>query len=499
MPDVARTSMTTRRVHRARLGCALAAALALAVPAQAPAQSGGQDTAELLQQLIRFDTSNPPAGNTQAIAAFLQARLQPLGFETEVIPTPKPGTVHLVARLRAPAGATEKPLLLAAHTDVVPAERDRWSLDPFAGVLRDGWIYGRGAIDFKAGLAIFTQAVSRLAARRATLDRDVILLAEADEEDGDFGTEWLAENHWAKIDAGAALNEGGWVISERGKPRVVGVTTQDKVFSGFRLIARGTSTHSSRPYPDNAIFRLGRALAKLSNYKLPVTLTPLSRRYFRAWAQAAPDAASARALRTLSASRVDRDRERAARSLVRDSEQGILFGALVRTTLAPTLADAGIKNNVIPASAEAYVNMRVVPGTNVRAALDRIRRVVRTPGVRLRVGTGDEREPAAIRELAKTVREQPESSPDTGLYRAYAAEARRAWPTAEVTPALFEAGTDATPWRERGIPVYGIYPYPIDADTLLRMHGNDERVQAAAVEDGTEVVYRTLVRATGGG
>ena len=187
--------------------------MALAVaPTAARAQDDGPDgeVVDLLQQLIRTNTSNPP-GNEQQIAELLRARLAPLGFETEIVPTPTPGKAHFIARLRA-ANPTAKPLLLAGHEDVVGVERDLWSVDPFAGLVRGGDIWGRGSMDFKGGLAAFTVAASRIARAKPALKRDIILLAEADEEGGDYGTSWLAKNNYAKIDAGVSLNEGGWVL-----------------------------------------------------------------------------------------------------------------------------------------------------------------------------------------------------------------------------------------------------------------------------------------------
>lgn len=166
-------------------------------------------TAELLREMIRIDTSNPP-GREGLIADALAARFKPLGFEIDIVPTPEAGKVHFIARLRG--NGSRRPLLLAAHADVVGVERDKWSMDPFAGVLREGQVYGRGAIDFKGGLAVFARAVMMLAENKVPLARDVIFLAEADEEGQPYNTTWLAERHWPKIDcefADASKNATG--------------------------------------------------------------------------------------------------------------------------------------------------------------------------------------------------------------------------------------------------------------------------------------------------
>src|SRR5215831_19723523 len=168
-------------------------------------------TADLLSELIRVNTSNPP-GQEGAMAEFLAAKLKPLGFEVDILPTPEAGKAHFIARLKG--DGTRQPVLLAGHADVVGVEREKWTLDPFAGVIKDGYVFGRGAIDFKGGLAVFTQAVIQLAKNKVPLHRDIILMSEADEEGGKYGTSWLAESHWDKMDCEFALNEGGWVIQD---------------------------------------------------------------------------------------------------------------------------------------------------------------------------------------------------------------------------------------------------------------------------------------------
>ena len=254
----------------------------LAVPA---AQAQESEVLSLARELVRVNTSNPP-GNEAQVAELLRPRLQALGFEVDVIQTPAPGKAHLVARLRA-AGPTEKPILLAGHADTVGVEPALWTVNPFAGVTSGDYLLGRGSLDFKGGLAAFTVAAMRLARERVPLKRDVILLVEADEEGGSYGTRWLATNHWDKIDAGVSLNEGGWIFKGAGgRPRLMGITTIDKNSLSVTVRTRGTSTHSSRPLPDSAIRRLVRALRRIDLYDKAPRITPTARRYFRVWANA---------------------------------------------------------------------------------------------------------------------------------------------------------------------------------------------------------------------
>jgi acetylornithine deacetylase/succinyl-diaminopimelate desuccinylase-like protein len=481
-------------MRSSRLAVAMAAFLigGALLPAASKAQDDGPDgeVVALLQQLIQTNTSNPP-GNEAQIAELLKARLQPLGFEVEIVPTPAPGKAHFIARLRA-QNPTEKPLLLAGHEDVVGVERDLWTVDPFAGLIKGGLIYGRGAMDFKGGLAAFTVAASRLARAKVALKRDIILLAEADEEGGNYGTGWLAKTAWPKIDAGVSLNEGGWVFEDgRGTPRLMGVTTIDKNSLSVTLKTRGNSTHSSRPLPDSALAHLTRALNRIERYE-PATPRPgaVTRRYLRTWAKRF-GGRTARELRTFLAAKTAKARRRTVRPLTRGSF-GELFNGMLRTIYVPTIANSGFRSNVLPGSAEATVNIRLLPGARPRPAIRELRRVIDDKRVKVAPITSEGETAAETLDRFDKRAKQAPSSIDTELYRVLAREGKREWPTVGVTPALFEAGTDAVPWRERGIPVYGVYPYPITRTELADMHGNDERISIRRLEEGTDMLTRVL-------
>jgi acetylornithine deacetylase/succinyl-diaminopimelate desuccinylase-like protein len=335
------------------------------------------------RDLVRLDTSNPP-GNEGQVANFMRDRLAPLGFEVDVVQTPTPGKAHLIARLGS-AHPTGKPVLLSAHEDTVGVERELWSVDPFAGVISGGYLYGRGSFDDKGGIAVFATAAMRLARAHVPLKRDIVLVFEADEEGGDYGIEWLADNHWDKLDAAYSLNEGGIISTDAsGRPRLAAPTVRDKISLSVKLRTRGVSTHSSRPQPPSAIDRLARAMTRISRHRSKPALSRLTRRYFRALA-------------------------RASRG----------------------------------------------------------------------------RQAADLRRLAR-------ASTRTDLYAAVAREVKRQYPGTVVTPALYEAATDAGPWRERGIPVYGLRPYLASSNDLVRMHGIDERVSIRTLDQGTDMVERIL-------
>jgi acetylornithine deacetylase/succinyl-diaminopimelate desuccinylase-like protein len=451
-------------------------ATAATVPFATASAQATSPTVSLLSDLIRANTSNPP-GNERRVAEVLAPRFKALGFDVQIYQTPDSGKAHFIARIKG--DGSKKPILLAAHADVVGVEREKWSVDPFAGETKDGHVFGRGAIDFKGGIAVFARAVMMLAENHVPLSRDVIFISEADEEGGTYNTSWLAREHWNEMDAEFALNEGGWIMkNDQGKVRYVSISTADKSSIPLTVTARGTSTHSSMPRPDNAIFALSRALAKLSAYETPLTITPATKRFFTALAKTSTPPMSGY-YRDL----VGSDPAKAKRADAIVSKDPLLH-SLVRNTIAPVIIQGGFRANVIPGSAQATINLRMVPGSDPAAFVETLKRIVGDSTIEMKL-------PATI------ARPSDPSSEDTDLYRALVREAQAEFPGAEVTPYLFQAGTDASAWRSRGVPVYGIYPYPIDADELTRMHGNDEKVSIASLEQGVQMIYRTLVDVAG--
>lgn len=450
-------------------------------------------TAELLQQLIRIDTSNPP-GNEMELDKFLTSKLAPLGFETEIVPTPTAGKAHFLARLKG--NGSQRPILLAAHADVVGVERAAWSMDPFAGVIRDGYVYGRGALDNKGSLAVFAEALIRLAKNKVPLNRDIILLSEADEESGQYNTEWLAEHYFNKIDCAASLNEGGWIMENpRGAVQYVSISTADKMSVWLKLTAHGTSTHSSMPVPDDAIFTLAQALTRLSSYGTKLQFTPGTRQFFLTLAKTSPSPMS---------KTFDELVQDTSPSQVADADAIVsknpLLHAILHNTIAPVFLNAGFRGNVIPGTAQAMINMRLIPGSEIDDVIHEIQTAVHDPRVVVEISNGsalsssdgktDDRQ---LRTHIQAVSGIQPSSTDTPLYNALAMQAQAEF-HAPVTPYLFQAGTDAYAWRSRGIPVYGIYPYPVSQDDIKRMHGNDERISVHSLDLGTDMIYKVLVQ-----
>ena len=461
-------------------GIAFLAAVAIAALTSGPLNAQPVDpTAELLQELIRVNTSNPP-GKTLELANVLDKHFKAAGFTTEIIHTPDSGKVHFIARLKG--DGSRKPVLLAAHADVVGVEREKWSVDPFAGEIRNGSVYGRGAIDFKGGMAVFATAALRLGQQKVPLSRDVIFIAEADEEGAPLNTAWLAKEHWPSMDAEFALNEGGWIIkNDDGSVRYVSISTEDKSSVAVTITATGTSTHSSMPLPDNPLVTLGRALARIGDYETPVQLTKENREFFLTLGKTSkgPESHYYRELVEGTPAQIH-----AADSVI---SKDPLLHAIMRNTFAPVIMNGGFRSNVIPGSAEATVNLRLIPGTDPNEVVMLLQRIVDDPKVAVKLTS------------PRSATASDPSPTNTELYQALARESKVEWPNAEVTPYLFQAGTDAGAWRSRGVPVYGIYPYPISADELQRMHGNDEQVSITSLKQGTDMIYRTLLSVAGKG
>jgi acetylornithine deacetylase/succinyl-diaminopimelate desuccinylase-like protein len=500
--SMTRTPRYTRRQMlqvAGQLGAGLATAACFrdSTPPDAAPAPGGIDPADLdplalTVTMVRFDTShNGEGGVTLPHAQWLKAKWDAAGATTEIIPTPKPDNVHFLARIKG-AGPMP-PLLLLGHSDVVSVERDRWSIDPYSGEVKDGWVYGRGTLDMKGTNAAFMSALLRHRSEGAVFDRDIMFLSDCDEEAGPHGARWLAERHWDKIDAGAVLTEGGWLLTQRDgtTPMMATLTRQDKISASVELSAQGTTTHSSKPLPDAAIVRLNRALVRLSDYQPAVFVSDVARGHFEALAERTENAKLATAVRLMLGAPSQDERDRAGALVAQLSDYPALHNAFMRHTLSVVIQQAGYRVNVIPGTATARVNVRFVPGgPSVTQTLADMRAAINDPQItmRLRGFRNDETHEHVLAGLEESMT-KPASSTDTDVFRAWQQAVANVYPQAVTVPGLFEAGTSAGVWRERGIPVYGIYPYAVDNDTINRMHGNDERLRVDALQQGTQLMY----------
>jgi len=425
-----------------------------------------------LADLVRINTTNPP-GNEQMAAMYIAGILNKEGIKPEILEV-TPGRSAVVARLRSAVMADpSKALLLVAHVDVVGVDKSKWTVDPFGAVMKDGYLYGRGAIDDKGMLAANLAAFIALKRANVRLNRDVIFLATADEEQGgDASIKILIAKHWDKFAAGFALNEGGEVLLKNGKVQYVAVQASEKVPVNVAVIARGTSGHASRPTKDNAVVHLASAIVKIGGYSAPVHFTTIARRYFEQLA-AIEDDEIGKWMRSLDAS----DRGEHAQKVVSDANP--LWNSMMRDTIAPTMLSAGVRANVIPGEARAILNIRLLPGDTVNMLLADLTKLVNDPQIRFEI------QPDAG--LAA-----PPSSLESDFYAAIIRVAEREFSNAPVLPFQSTGATDSAQLRLHNVQAYGLLPFPLTDEDFRRMHGDDERIPLASFNKGVDLLARVL-------
>jgi len=426
------------------------------------------EAARVLQDLIRIDTTNPPGNETKA-AAYLKRALEQEGIAAEIIES-APGRGNLVARIKG--AGRRRPILIMGHTDVVGVERDKWTVDPFGGVIKDGHIYGRGASDDKDSVAAGLLVMLLLQRHKVPLDRDVIFLAEAGEEGtSQFGIDFMIGKHWDRIAAEYAIAEGGFAELVDGRVRSVGIATTEKVPRGLRLVARGTSGHGSVPRDDNPILHLAAAVARLRDYQPPMRLNETTRAFFARMADVSPpdEAALYRQL-------LDPARAQAAEAAIRKTNAR--YNSVLRTSITPTIVKGGFRSNVIPAEAEATLDVRALPDEDMDRLIADLRRVIADPAV----------------EIVKGAWRRPASAPspiDSDMFRALERAQKVVYPGAVTIPMMLTGATDNAQLRAKGVHAYRIGPPGSDATRAA--HGNDEKIAVDALGHYVEFLYRAVV------
>jgi acetylornithine deacetylase/succinyl-diaminopimelate desuccinylase-like protein len=450
-----------------------------AAPSGMPSPSPIGDTSALAKEaqgwlvdLIKMNTTNPP-GNEQIAAKYIAGILEKEGIKAELLDV-APGRSAVVARLRSAALADpSKALLLVAHMDVVGVERARWTVDPFGAEIRDGYLYGRGAIDDKGMLAANLAAFIALKRSGVRLNRDVIFLATDDEEQGgDASIKTLIAKYWDKFAAGYALNEGGGVVSKNGKVQYVAVQASEKVAVNVAVIARGTAGHGSRPTKDNAVVHLAAAVAKIGNYSAPVHFTSIVRRYFEQLAVLEDDDIG-KWMRSLEAP----DRREHAQKVIADADP--MWNSMMRDSIAPTMLSAGVRNNVIPGEARANLNIRLLPGDALEPLLAELTKLVNDPQIRFEVqpDAGQVSTPSSL---------------ETDFYAAITKVAAQEFSGVPVLPFMSTGATDSAQLRWHNVQAYGLLPFPLTVEDIKRMHGDDERIPLASFTKGVDVLAKML-------
>lgn len=434
-----------------------------------------REALEVLVDLVKLDTSQP-AGNEILAARYLKSRLDAEGIPSTIYES-EPGRASIVARVRG-SGA-KRPLLLLGHLDVVAVERDEWSFDPFAGEVKDGILYARGASDDKGVVTGSFQVLLELHRLKIPLDRDVIFLGVADEEDGGvLGITYLLEEHRAAIDAEFAINEAGKGVFDRDLNYTrFEIQTAEKTPRRIDLKAAGTSGHGSIPLRDNPIGTLARAVGRLFDHEMPPRLNETTREYFRRLAEMSdPDRAAVfRAILSENPTAEDYDRLR---------ELSPVYHSMLRTSIVPTILQGGYLKNVIPSEASATVDIRALPDEDPERLFSLLKRVMNEPAV----------------DLVPHPQTRPSHSPSTlsgVVFRAFETALGRLYPGVPVLPAMSTGATDSAQLRAAGIASYGFGPARPEWDLASGIHGKDEYLYVEPFQDYVEILWNVVVEIAG--
>ena len=393
------------------------------------------ETLQHYRAVVQINSSNPP-GNETSVVNYLKEVLDREGIGYRIFAL-DPSRANLVARLKG--NGRKKPILILGHTDTVGVQRERWPVDPFGALRKDGYIWGRGTTDNKDCVTAGLMLMLQLKRYRVPLDRDVIYVAESGEEGtSSVGIDYLVKEHWPDIDAEYALAEGGFVHSENGRVRFVEIAATEKVPRGAKLIATGTSGHGSRPRRDNAIVHLATAVNKIGNWEPPMRLNDVTRTFFERLATISPPEEAERYNGL-----VDPQKSAAIQRYFAEHDLGKY--SILRTSISPTIINGGFRQNVIPSEAEATLDIRALPDEDMPKFYAEMERIIGDEAVK--VVPSPPGRPAA-----------PPSRLDTEMFRALEAAQRKLYPAAITVPGMVTGATDLAQIRARGVQAYGIGP-----------------------------------------
>jgi acetylornithine deacetylase/succinyl-diaminopimelate desuccinylase-like protein len=430
------------------------------------------ETVNTLSEYIKVNTTVPP-GNELEAARFLKRILDKEGIESQILDTAelKPaGRANFYARLKG--NGSKKAIALVHHMDVVPVAREAWSTDPFAGQVKDGYVWGRGTIDMKGEGIV--QLMTMIAIKRSgmPLTRDIVFIGNADEELTSTGAFVFVDKHADLLkDVEFLMTEGGGNQVDNGKLAYYGVGVAEKRTFWQRLSVKGTPSHGSRPTKLNPVPRLVAALDKIAKYETPLHVTAGVDKYFRDISRGYP--AEQRAW--LADVKKGLENPKARAWILND----VYWNAILRNTISLTGLQGSNKTNVIPAEATADIDIRLLPDTDPAEFLKTPQRIV-----------GD----TAVHFTGLLAPKPPLENPiDTDLFRAIERASRERDPNALVTTPMLTAATDRPTYRRLGIVTYGFDPFKVEAsDIQTGMHGNNERLSVANVGFGLKYTYDVL-------
>ena len=435
-------------------------------------QEVGAESIDHLVELIQIDSSNPP-GNETDVANYLQAVLAEEGLHSELYALEE-SRANLVSRIKG--NGSKRPILLMGHTDVVGVQADKWYAEPFSGMRQDGFVYGRGTLDDKDNVAAALMVMKLLKRYGVELDRDVIFLAESGEEGTpEVGINFMVEKHFDVIDAEYCLAEGGQNVIEHDEVKTVGIETTEKMPRRVTLVARGTPSHGSKPTLQNAVLILANAVAKAGTWQTDVRFNDTTRAYFQRMAEISDPEDAYRY------NNVDNAEESEA------IQQYFLENfpyhySISRTSIAPTVIDAGFRKNVIPSEASAILDIRMLPDESVEDFYAQLAEVIDDP----RVEIVPERiyRPAA-----------PPSEIDNEMFQTLERVAKEMYPTATVLPVMSTGATDMAQVRAKGMQSYGIGPARSveEINSGFGAHGDNERISEDAFVELVQFMWNVVI------
>jgi len=424
---------------------------------------------EHYRDLIQIDSR---AGKETKVVEYIRRVLEAEGIASKTFAM-NSARANLVARLKG--NGSKRPLLILAHTDVVGVQAEKWPVEPFSATMKDGYVWGRGALDDKPILAANLMVMLLLKRNHVPLDRDVIFLAESGEEadtEG-VGINYMVREHYDEIDAEYSLTEGGGATIENGKVVTMNIGTAEKVPARVRLVATGKSGHGSVPRLDNALVHLGDAVAKVGRWQTPMRLNDTTRAYFEKLATISSADKAARYNALLNPKTAD-----AAQRYLRENEPQ--FYSMLRTSVVPTMLSAGVGPNVIPSQAEATLDIRALPDEDITKFYAEMTKIINDPEV-------------AIVPLPATRPSSPASRLDTEMYRVLEQVSKRMYDGVTILPNMSTGASDKAQLRAKGQQSYGIGPATTRQDSAnFGAHSDVERLAEPSIYPFVEFVWNAV-------
>jgi len=417
------------------------------------------EAVSLIRDFLRIDTTNPP-GREEAAALFLEDVLRREGLDAEIYSS-APSRANIISRIKGREKG--RPIILLGHTDVVPAREEEWTVHPFGGEIKDGYVYGRGAIDMKAQVICQLLAFVDLAQRGITPKRDIIFLATCDEEvGGSYGMEFMLDRIPGLKDASFVLSEGGCLIEEDGLVHAQ-VSVTEKKLGQFIVKAKGTGGHGSMPHGDNANEKVVEAAHRILSHRWPLKTMPITSAYLGGILKG----------RRIGGSEFPGLTEALKIPEWRKALEGNeIYNAILRNTVTLTMLRGGEKVNVIPTESSATFDARLLP----RETHERFFRKVRQLA-------GEE---VVIERIGEKIGEPGPSRYNTVYFQGVKSRITSLKGRIPVLPFVTTGATDLRYFRDVGVPAYGFFPVTLTKEEHMRMHGRDERISLENIREGLE-------------